>query len=918
MNNQKFLSMIRNVVLSIFTFFLVLPIVFVYGAKPLYLTINNNSATSYSRAQIRIQLENPPNGSYHFIEEGAESKTSSIKSTLSTSPQENLLLLSTPLKSEETKVFQIREQKDSMSSILPISTEAGTFYHFVNYENAHIISCEDENEIEIFTDNKKLLETFVLQKGKTYTYSSMNPTNILIQSQKPIYVYENSLASDSLANKEAEDSDTTTLFGDHLFFYHPGHLWLSSYQKDTIVKILDENQLQIKNITIQPDQGVFIDDLQPGAYSILASSPITAQFGYLDNENFSYVFGNYSTVNGYCFGDLLFYSPFDNADIRLTYKDTKDTISLHKAGESKVVSLIQSYTPSLPEYIYFTASSNVPFYVLTFSSGKNFGGEFSPGFHGTYLDNDFTILSSRISKEFSKDQKGLIELYSQDPHTKIKISTNDPSNDQNVTLSQYAIYNYFSTVPLEKINITSDNSILCLQLHNYTNKGLFYYIPPIENSQISYSFQTSPSRDGALFANPSVGMFHYSMFFSVDRWKAFSRQIFNSTLRIFTIFFGGLILLFLILGLLLILKKPLHVDTNVESFPTPKPSDNLLSQNTKDSFPTKDEEDFSSIKSVKKHLHTDDSISTPEPTISVNSDESVAGETESSKKSNLETKKRIRLDPAHKPKWFNNDTIENKDQKDDSSFSNSNSTSQKYRKGLRISEPTMENIDFQKEIPSLHLDEEKIYNEIHQTNQNQQENVVPTHKIEKTPTPSSVKSQMNHYDPVTSKTNLKKTLSDTCKETEDSSISTINKEMIQKIYQEPVAEKHSKETMVSNFENLFYTPVVFDPGAANRLFIEGFLHHFTKGFISSISSKKLNPSVVSQLKTIKLNSNDIAKATTMSDVCDTFEEAGRSFALCKKKRIRYYITSYQLPKMLQGITVYSVHDIVKRFQSKDD
>ncbi len=905
---------------------MVLPIVFVYGAKPQYLTIKNNSATSYSRAQIRIPLQNPPNGSYQFIEEGAKSGTLSIHCTTSISPQENLLLLNAPLKSEEIKIFQILERKDSISSILPISTEAGTLYHFVNYENAHIISCEDENKIEIFTDSKKLLESFVLQKGKMYTYSSMNPTNILVQSQKPVYIYASSLASDPLSNKEAEDSDTTTLFGDHLFFYHPGHLWLSSYQKDTIVKILDENQLQVKNITVQPEQGVFIHDLQPGAYSISASSPITAQFGYLDNENFSYVFGNYSTVNGFCFGDLLFYSPFDNADIRIQYKEKKDTVTLRKAGESKVVSLIQSYTPSLPEYIYFTASSNVPFYVLTFSTGKNFGGEFSPGRHGTYLDNDFTILSSRISKEFSKDQKGLIELYSQHPHTKAKISTTDPSNNQDVTLDQYTIYNYYSTVPLEKINITSDNSILCLQLHNYTNKGLFYYIPPIENSQLSYSFHTSPSSEGALFANPTDGMFHYSMFFSVYRWKAFSHQILNPTLLIFTIFFGGLILLFLILGLLLILKKHPKVDTIVGSQLTKIPSNNSLSRVFKDCSPTEDEEDFSSIQSVRKHLRSNDSIATPGTTATMNSDESSAEETESatstsneidsSEESNIETKKKIRLDPAHKPKWLNQDPTESKDQKEDSPSSATNSTSQKYRKGLRISEPIMENIDFQTEIPSLHLDEEKIFNEIHQP---KQESIIPNDNIENSSTTGSSTSTINHSDDlITSKDTLKHTLSETCKETEDTSISTIKKEMIQKIYQEPVLEKHSKESMVSNFENLFYTSVVFDPGAANRLFIEGYLDHFTKGFISSISSKKLNPSVVSLLKTVKLNSNDIAKATTMSDVCNTFEEAGKAFALCKKIRIRYYITSYRLPKMLQGINVYSVHDIVKRLQSKDD
>ncbi len=106
----------------------------------------------------------------------------------------------------------------------------------MNYENAYIISCEDDNHIEVLTENKKLLETFVLQKGKMFTYSSLNPTNILVQSKKPVFVYASSLSLDTLANKEAEDSDTTTLFGDHLFFFHPAFMVIL-YQKETIVKI---------------------------------------------------------------------------------------------------------------------------------------------------------------------------------------------------------------------------------------------------------------------------------------------------------------------------------------------------------------------------------------------------------------------------------------------------------------------------------------------------------------------------------------------------------------------------------------------------------------------------------------------------------------------------------------------------------
>ncbi len=111
MNNSKFLRRVRDFVLSISVIVFVLPILFVYGAKPQYLTIENNSATSYSRAQIRIPLENPPNGSYQFIEEGAESSSSPIQSSVSISTQENILLLSTPLKSEETKFFKFENRR---------------------------------------------------------------------------------------------------------------------------------------------------------------------------------------------------------------------------------------------------------------------------------------------------------------------------------------------------------------------------------------------------------------------------------------------------------------------------------------------------------------------------------------------------------------------------------------------------------------------------------------------------------------------------------------------------------------------------------------------------------------------------------------------------------------------------------------
>jgi hypothetical protein len=926
-----------------------------YASKPQYLTIQNHGETSYERAIVRIPLEKAPNGSYYLVEEGSESSHKNTTNAIITTSQSSSLLVSAPLQPNQSKVFHIQERKASEINSVPISTEAGTYFHFVNYENAYIISCENDNQVDIYTPNEQLLDSVTLQKGKFHIYSSTNPTNILIKTKKPVFVYESSLTVDSIANKESEDSDTTTLFGNNFYFFHPGHLWLSSYKKNTTIKIVDENQLEVKNVTVQPEKGMFIDDLQPGVYSIIASSPVTAQFGYVDNENFSYVIGNSTSVHGFCFGDLLFYSPYDNAQIKLHSTTINETFTLPNKGETKLVSLLHSFSPMLPEYTYFTATSNVPFQVLTFSSGKNFGGEFSPGQHGCFLDSDFTIISSRISKEFSKDQKSLIEIYSQHPHTKATFSTNNPENDQTVTLKKFALYNFTSSDPLEKVMISSDESLLCLQLHNYTNKGLFYYVPPLSNADISYSFSSSPSDQGGLFTNQSDAKFQYRIFFSLPRWKAFFSQILNPNLLLFTIFFSGLLLVLLLLAILLLCKhkKIEPTSTSSDSFktePAPIPSKSDTQKN--DFSILEKKETFSSIekihKSPVKHAtqenKQDDEFKADEST--QESLPTLDDQKETSSKIQEEPKKKIRFDPSATPEWLSENQDgkqpDEKTERADQEAKSKSSKHHKYRKGLRINDPHLEDCDFKKDLPALDTNEEEIYTEIkHAKKKSSKEFIEDSqtkspgfsanttdqedfNKIDETMS-SIPKNRQSNVEPQEetalkdSKETLKKTLTNSFSvESEQPSESFQNDSKIEKIYQEPVSERHTKDSMVPSIENLFYTPVVFDPGSANRLYMEGFLQQYSKGFIVSSSAKKLNSAVVALLKTIKLNPNDIAKASTMADVCDTFEEAGKAFSLCKKKRIKVYITSYKLPKFLQGITIYSVQDLVKRFHSKDE
>ncbi len=687
-----------------------------YSAELNYLSLRNESGYNYTLGQCSIRLKDPPNGSYILKKEGDEQDT--ILSCILSTPKTNMILLSSSFKPNEEKIYRIKETKQGDFNSIPISTSPGTLYHFVNYDKAHIISCEPNNKIDVLNNESKVLESFTLEKGKDNVFHSPTPTNIVIKSEKPIYVFESSLSSDPLSQKESGDSDTTTLYGTHLFFYNPGHIWVSAYYPNTKVKILDQNQIPVHNFTINPENGLFLNDLEIGSYSLVSSSPITLQTGFLDNENYSYIFGEINNVNGFSFGDLLFYSPYKDVKINLEYNDLKKTVSLSEPGSSSIVSTIDSFSPSKPEYVYFSASSDLPFYVLSFSSGNNFGGEFSPGSHGSFYDVDFTMISSRVAKEFSKDQKNLLEIYANEPFTSINLNTDSTENNQTISLSKFSFYDYLSAEPLSKISVSSDTLISCLQLHNYTSKGLFYYVPPISTT-ISYSFHETPSSNGGLFTNNDKTPNSLSLLMDHSRWITFFQQILNPSLLPFTVFFGGFLLLFLFLLLWISFKK-ITIEKNN---PVEKEGQ---SANKNNSF-VPDSSD-SAVLSVKKTNSITTAPSVTQSQKTSQSTDSFKKQTNSLEDSATERKehaekKKIHIAPEHTPVWMKNsketpvseedhDASESTSNEKKSTTIESSHQGNNIRKSLRIHTPSLDKSSDLTNLPTLNTDQDAIFSSI--------------------------------------------------------------------------------------------------------------------------------------------------------------------------------------------------------------
>jgi hypothetical protein len=497
--------------------------------------ITNSSEIDRTNAEIKIVLPN------NFSDSG-DLKILDLDKSIEFPVKrfndgENIVILTKlDIKKGEEKELLI-EPGPTKASYLTPNYSIGTNYAFVNYERAFIISASSKNKIKVLTKDEKIIDEFELEKGKLKVIQSENPQFIVLKAEKPIFVYESTLSDHSKTNLiEPGDSDTTTIFGNDIYVYTEKHLWLSSYE-ETEFKIYDVNNIEVYSKTLQKNSGFFIDNLNSGLYHIVANHPLTVQFGYLDDENFSYIYGKTNTINGFAFGDLIIMSKYNDTNVELIYGNTKKKLRLNEANDYEIVTLITKFGQNVPESLFFTASFSKPVIISAFSSGNNFGGEFVPGDNGIFLDDSFNFITGRISKEFSKEQKNIISVTGIDNDTEIEASK---------TIESKAILERFTDFYLESgisngiISIKSSKGILVNHLRNYKDKGLFYFVPPIEDKSITVSFVILPPNKDDTFIENSVNK---SELFSLIRIKEFFINIVSKDYIVFTIPF--LILIFL-------------------------------------------------------------------------------------------------------------------------------------------------------------------------------------------------------------------------------------------------------------------------------------------------------------------------------------------------------------------------------------
>ncbi len=773
------------------------------------LTISNDSLLNKNNALIAIDLPSEYQGKFFQIYQDNKPRPLLYR------PKEHRLYVQTDIQHLNNNIFQLHVLSKPVATppLQQFSTVPGTEYLFINYRKAILISCQDNNKIHIETKDGETLDNIELNKGQMHLVHAVHPQMLKVSSDYPVFVYMSSIQTpEETQNFQEGDSDTTTLFGSDLYFYTDRHVWISSYQ-DSKISIKDQQGFAVWEDLLPKNTGFKIPDLRPGSYHLYSDHAVTLQFGYLDDENFSFLYGRENQINGFSYGELLVYALHPNTKIDLVFynpKKQQKTISLKSSGDFDIVSMIDAFAPLQPEYCFFTMSFSKPVLVNTFSSGTNFGGDYVPGANNLFVDQTFNYITPRVLKEFSKEQKNMIELLALYPQTSISISN---TIQQDIMLQQDTSFNYQTDESLALIKIDGDRPFLLSQLHNYTDKGLFMWVPPIHDKTLHATI--GPLVLDSISENGKTAI-SWKNLWDPLRFKEFFSHLTHKQYLPFTIFFFSILAGMIVLLFILIQRKKQVLDVKENMVYQENDLLQLMhemeknEQKAKPSIETALPDtpgsvlDSSSQETENEKLLPEDSPSYPYPTLTTSLDD-----------------------------WID-----------------------------RLKEKTVNKSVKNNETPQTSNEEE---NQI--TDQTENERKATHDDIE-----------LPFLDVDHTKTSEELTL------------------------------RKSDQSKLLAFS---HKAVVLDPGSANRLYHENLLQQFSQAWMAKSSAKRLHPDIVKNIHQIELSAQDLSRAELFQERLETIEEAGKALALCKKKHINVFLTSYRLPNFIGRIQIIHISEILK-------
>jgi len=398
----------------------------------------------------------------------------------------------------------------------------GTKFVCIGPGRLFIVSCGSGNSVKVI-DRKNSLTVFTgVLANLEYKFINLNNNSLYsIEASRPVFAEFSTLTPPF--DKNSSD-DMSAVFGVFFKLYIPKTLCVTA-DKSSHLKIIDSEGKVVFEGDIDRTSPYVNTNLKEGVYTISSTNPVLIEYGYADDNIFSFLYG----VQGgqvISFGGLGVSSIFPDTQVTIKYKDKMEEVYFKNTGEFKYFDILKDseYKQNLTEYKGVDITFTKPVLIYNYSQFGNVDGEQIPGFSN---NTHFAFRTGKVTKIYGERKRRVI-VVSLNNNTRIEF------NGSEFTLNAYEKKVFLFGEGFSPVDIEANNPIAVFDGGIEDNKEILTTLLPIDgmclvnvsivNPGGTESGDTKPSGESETFPPSNTTNKFIEMF---NTMRGYIRQLFT-------------------------------------------------------------------------------------------------------------------------------------------------------------------------------------------------------------------------------------------------------------------------------------------------------------------------------------------------------------------------------------------------------
>ena len=295
----------------------------------------------------------------------------------------------------------------------------------------HVTLKNAESKNVLFDEMLGLLDSKLLTLKEKAIYE--------IDSTGPIFAEFTNLTSPFTTNSS---DDISSVFGTYFKLYIPKMVFITSTEQ-THMKIVD----QAGNVVIEKDlaPNTFYSNtvLKEGVYTISSDKPVLIEYGCVDDNVFSVLYG-VKKANVVSFGGIGVSALFPDTQVKMNFKGKSEEFSLKSPNDFKYFDVLMSddYKNSKPAFALVQIEFSKPVLIYTYAQYGNVDGEEIPGLSN---NTKFYFRTGKVVKIYGERTRRVFVI-PVDSNTTLKVNNGATSKLAAYSLNEFLFNESFSSV----------------------------------------------------------------------------------------------------------------------------------------------------------------------------------------------------------------------------------------------------------------------------------------------------------------------------------------------------------------------------------------------------------------------------------------------------------------------------------------